>query len=78
MDLLSFIQPLGDWIGANPLAAVVVAAAVPVLLTLVAELLPRREAPRVEGALFYHARRIKPRWARKKKPIARIGRHVFY
>lgn len=32
----------------------------------------------LKGALFYHARRIKPSWARKKKPIARIGSHVFY
>lgn len=32
----------------------------------------------LHGALFYHARYIKPSWARKKKPIARIGRHIFY
>ncbi len=37
-----------------------------------------REAPRVDGALFYHARSIRPRWAKRKKPVARIGRHVFY
>jgi spore germination cell wall hydrolase CwlJ-like protein len=32
----------------------------------------------LHGALFYHARYIKPSWARKKKPIARIGKHIFY
>lgn len=32
----------------------------------------------LKGALFYHAKRIKPSWARKKKPIARIGSHIFY
>lgn len=34
--------------------------------------------PLVEGALFYHAKHIEPSWARKKKQIAQIGRHVFY
>jgi hypothetical protein len=38
----------------------------------------RRDAPEVEGALFYHAAYIKPDWARGKKPLARIGHHVFY
>lgn len=30
------------------------------------------------GAVFYHAKHIKPSWARKKKPVARIGNHIFY
>ncbi len=34
--------------------------------------------PRVEGALFYHAKYIRPRWSRGKRRIARIGRHIFY
>ena len=33
---------------------------------------------KLKGALFYHSKRIKPSWARKKKPIAKIGSHVFY
>lgn len=33
---------------------------------------------KLKGALFYHAKYIKPSWARKKKPIARIGQHIFY
>ncbi len=34
--------------------------------------------PRVKGALFYHANYVKPKWARKKKVKARIGKHIFY
>ena len=34
--------------------------------------------PRVKGALFYHANYVKPRWARKKKVKAKIGKHIFY
>lgn len=38
----------------------------------------RRGEPMLDGAVHYHARRIRPSWARGKKPVARIGRHVFY
>ena len=34
--------------------------------------------PRVEGALFYHSRYIRPRWAKRKRRIAKIGQHIFY
>ncbi len=37
-----------------------------------------REAPVLEGAMFFHATYIKPDWARGKRPLARIGGHVFY
>jgi N-acetylmuramoyl-L-alanine amidase len=37
-----------------------------------------REAPVLEGAMFFHATYIKPDWARSKRPLARIGGHVFY
>jgi spore germination cell wall hydrolase CwlJ-like protein len=37
-----------------------------------------REVRALEGAMFYHATHIKPDWAKDKKPVARIGRHVFY
>ena len=30
------------------------------------------------GATHYHASSIRPGWARDQKPVARIGRHVFY
>ena len=37
-----------------------------------------REEPVLEGAMFFHATYIKPDWARGKRPLARIGGHVFY
>lgn len=30
------------------------------------------------GALFYHATSIEPAWARSKRRIATIGKHIFY
>jgi spore germination cell wall hydrolase CwlJ-like protein len=36
------------------------------------------EVIQLKGALFYHATRIKPRWAKQKKRIKKIGRHIFY
>ncbi|MDH3257399.1 MAG: cell wall hydrolase [Nitrospinota bacterium] len=36
------------------------------------------ETVQLKGALFYHATRIKPRWAKQKKRIKKIGRHIFY
>ena len=38
----------------------------------------QRQQPKLDGALFYHARSIKPSWARNKTPVARIGQHIFY
>ena len=38
----------------------------------------RRVAPTLQGALYFHATHIKPDWAKEKKLVARIGRHVFY
>ena len=37
-----------------------------------------REPPVLDGAMFFHAVYIKPDWAKAKKPLARIGGHVFY
>jgi N-acetylmuramoyl-L-alanine amidase len=37
-----------------------------------------REAPKLNGALFFHATYIRPSWAKGKQTVARIGRHVFY
>lgn len=31
-----------------------------------------------DDALFYHATTIEPAWARTKKQVAKIGRHIFY
>src|SRR5438034_1533734 len=38
----------------------------------------RRYTPVLEGALFFHATHITPGWAKEKKRVTRIGRHVFY
>jgi spore germination cell wall hydrolase CwlJ-like protein len=38
----------------------------------------RRGEPMLQGAVHYHAQHIRPSWSRGKKPIAKIGRHVFY
>lgn len=38
----------------------------------------RREPPQLHGVLYYHAIYVKPDWAVGKKPVARIGQHVFY
>jgi hypothetical protein len=37
-----------------------------------------RRPPKLEGVLFYHSKYIKPSWARGKKPVAKIGKHIFY
>lgn len=35
-------------------------------------------APVAPGALFYHAKTVRPGWARARKPVATIGNHIFY
>lgn len=35
-------------------------------------------APVAPGALFYHAKAVRPAWARARKPVATIGNHIFY
>ena len=37
-----------------------------------------RYTPQLQGALYFHASYIRPDWAKEKRRIARIGRHVFY
>jgi N-acetylmuramoyl-L-alanine amidase len=37
-----------------------------------------KTVPTLHGALFFHATYIAPDWARTKKRVARIGKHVFY
>jgi spore germination cell wall hydrolase CwlJ-like protein len=34
--------------------------------------------PQLQGALYFHATYIRPEWAKEKRRVARIGRHVFY
>jgi spore germination cell wall hydrolase CwlJ-like protein len=38
----------------------------------------KRHVPKLDGVLHYHAVYIKPSWSRGRKPVARIGKHVFY
>jgi N-acetylmuramoyl-L-alanine amidase len=38
----------------------------------------RRVPPRLQGALHFHATHIQPEWAKERKLVARIGRHIFY
>jgi hypothetical protein len=42
------------------------------------EVYDEQAKPRVEGALFYHSRYVRPRWSKRKRRIAKIGRHLFY
>jgi N-acetylmuramoyl-L-alanine amidase len=37
-----------------------------------------RYTPQLQGALYFHATYIRPEWAKQKRRVARIGRHVFY
>jgi spore germination cell wall hydrolase CwlJ-like protein len=37
-----------------------------------------RHTPVANGALWYHATRVRPSWAREHVVVARIGRHIFY
>jgi spore germination cell wall hydrolase CwlJ-like protein len=41
-------------------------------------LLEGRVIDPTEGALYYHATRIRPYWAKEYEPTVRIGRHRFY
>ena len=37
-----------------------------------------KHEPTVPNALYYHAKYIKPRWAKPNRRVATIGSHVFY
>ena len=37
-----------------------------------------RQAPKLHGAMYFHATYIKPSWAKEKKLVARIGGLAFY
>lgn len=42
------------------------------------EVYDEQAEPRADGALFYHSKYIRPRWARGKRRVAKIGKHIFY
>lgn len=37
-----------------------------------------KTSPTLQGALHFHAAYIKPDWAKSKRRVARIGKHIFY
>jgi N-acetylmuramoyl-L-alanine amidase len=37
-----------------------------------------RHVARLDGVTHYHSIYIKPSWSRGRKPVARIGKHLFY
>ena len=37
-----------------------------------------RETPALNGATHFHATYVNPSWAKQKRPVAQIGKHVFY
>lgn len=38
----------------------------------------QKHTPKLRGAMFFHANYITPEWAKEKRQIAKIGRHIFY
>lgn len=38
----------------------------------------QRHAPTLSGAMHYHATYVDPSWSAEMKPVAQIGRHIFY
>jgi N-acetylmuramoyl-L-alanine amidase len=38
----------------------------------------RRHVPTLHGARYYHAVYVNPDWAREKRRVTRIGKHIFY
>ena len=38
----------------------------------------QKYTPQLQGALFFHATYIQPSWAKEKRRVAKIGRHIFY
>lgn len=45
---------------------------------IAAEVLNPERTPTLHGALYYHTIDIRPGWAKQRKQLARIGRHIFY
>jgi len=47
-------------------------------LTIANKVYKGNYTPVLKGALFYHARQIRPSWIKGKTPLAKIGNHIFY
>lgn len=52
-----------DWVAARKVAYGVISGAI---------------SNPVGKATHYHAARVKPKWAKKLEPVAKIGQHIFY
>lgn len=38
----------------------------------------KKVAAQLNGALFYHADYVKPKWSRSMRKVMKVGRHIFY
>jgi spore germination cell wall hydrolase CwlJ-like protein len=38
----------------------------------------KKVASQLNGALFYHADYVKPKWSRSMRKVMKVGRHIFY
>jgi spore germination cell wall hydrolase CwlJ-like protein len=38
----------------------------------------KKVADQLNGALFYHADYVKPKWSRSMRKVMKVGRHIFY
>jgi spore germination cell wall hydrolase CwlJ-like protein len=38
----------------------------------------QKHTPTLQGVRYYHATYVNPDWAKEKRRVARIGRHIFY
>jgi len=47
-------------------------------ISVVAQVLSGKVDDITHGATHYHAQSVKPKWARKTKPVATINKHLFY
>jgi spore germination cell wall hydrolase CwlJ-like protein len=73
----------GSWVGAFSWTIAEVLAAPAGLawdraLAIASTAIENREAPLVDGALFYHATYVVPEWSLGRERVARIDRHIFY
>jgi spore germination cell wall hydrolase CwlJ-like protein len=47
-------------------------------ITIATAVYDNTSRPVVPNALYYHATNVHPYWAESKRPIAKIGNHIFY
>jgi spore germination cell wall hydrolase CwlJ-like protein len=47
-------------------------------VTIAKKIYDEAKTTEAKNALFYHADYVKPKWAKQKQRVAKIGRHIFY